>query len=126
MKRNKFIEIIGFIPISIASKINRESGFIAINEVGIEHIEERHSAELKKLGITPLDFARFVADHFNEIRKGTKNELFIIVRGEKTPQSAVIRLKETADGKYYFVETATPMRCSYLNKKELLWIRHTP
>lgn len=122
----KIFEIIGFIPVSLASKIGRESGLIAINEKGIEHINERHSAELAKLGITALDFSRFIADHFNEIRKGTKNELFIVVRSEKTPKSAVIRLKETEDGKYYYVETATPMKSSYLNKKELLWIRHTP
>lgn len=121
----KHFEIVGFIPESIAKNIGRESGFIGLTEKGIKHINDRHSKELKLLGMDAIVFCRFIADNYNEIRKGTYNEIFIIVGSEKTSNSAVIRLKELENGKYYYIETACPMKRSYLKKKELLWIRRT-
>lgn len=118
--------IIGFIGKKLACQLDRESAAIAIDQKGLIHIEARHSNELEKIGLTALDFAAYVAQNFNEIRKGNKNELFIIVSHETISNAAVIRLKEVEDKNFYMVETATPMRKGYINKKELLWKRSAP
>ena len=121
-----FFEIIGLLPQNVADMIGRKSSLIVIDKQGIEHIKQRHSNELNALGISALDFSRFVAQNYNEIRKGSKNELFIVVNNSELTNTAIIRLKEKSKGEYYYVETACPMRKGYVQKKDLIWKRSAP
>ena len=91
-----------------------------MNEQSIKHISEDHAKELEKVGLTAIDFVKFVVDNYNEIRLGKTNELFLVVKNGLT-KVAVIRMHYEKG--YYIVETASIMRNSFINKKELIWLK---
>lgn len=111
-------EIVGSISKTIARQIGRKSGKVVVDKSTIDHIVKRHSVEFAQLGLSAIAFVRYVLQNFNEIRKGRTNELFLVVRNGLS-KAAIIRMN-LASGAYK-VETATVMRESFINKKELIW-----
>lgn len=109
---------VGYISENISKKIHRVAGEVIMNQQSLQHISEFHAKELKNVGMTAIDFVKFIVNNFNEIRKGRTNELFLIVKNGLS-KIAIIRMNYEK-GKY-IVETATVMRSSFINKKELLW-----
>jgi len=119
LKEHEIIEI-GKLNQTIAEKIEKTSAKIVMNEQSIKHISEDHAKELEKVGLTAIDFVKFVVDNYNEIRLGKTNELFLVVKNGLT-KVAVIRMHYEKG--YYIVETASIMRNSFINKKELIWLK---
>lgn len=117
--------IFGSIPYSIAQKIGRMSADIVLNSEGYEHISVNHGKELRQLGMTVIDFVKFIIDNYNEIRTDNKRALFLIVenKDKDMANAAIIRLnyKEENEKRVYYIETASPFRKKWLSKKELLW-----
>ena len=111
-------EIIGEINKTVARQIGRKSGKVEIDERAIKHITDDHAKELARLGMSPIGFVRYILQNFNEIREGNTKELFIIVRNGLS-KVAIVRMNYERG--IYRVETATVMRESFINKKELLW-----
>jgi len=121
----KFMRVVGVIGFHIANQLDIESAGIIVNEKSIKHIIDRHSKELDQLGISAMEYVKLVVDNYNEIRQGKKSSLFLVVKGLGKSNTAIIELTykyfEEHGKAFYLVNTATPMRSSYLKKKKLLW-----
>lgn len=119
---------VGMFPKSIAKRINKMSVRIVLTKKAIEHINEQHSTEFAKLGLNTELFVRFVINNFNEVRISKSQEMYLAVRAKSVSKMAIIRLnyKEVDYERVYYVESAMPVRNSYLNNKELLWIGAHP
>ena len=96
---------------------------IVLTPKAIEHINDQHSTEFSQLGLNVELFVRFVIEHFNEIRISKSQEMYLAVRAKSVSKMAIIRLnyKELESERVYYVESAMPVRNSYLDNKELLW-----
>ena len=110
--------IVGELEKTIAKEISVLPGKIELNERAYNHILEDHRKELERVGMTPISFVQFVMQNFNEIRKGRTNELFLVVKNGLS-KIAVIRMNY--ETKVYRIGTATVIRNSFINKKDLLW-----
>lgn len=110
---------IGVISKAIATAAKITAGIITINDAELKHIVNRHHNELEKLGITAIDFTRFVAENYNQIRKAKDGALYLVVYNSKMPKIAVIKFKQ--ERKHYTTLTATPMSSKFIERRELIW-----
>ncbi len=119
---------VGYFPQSLAKKIHKMSVKIVLTPKAIEHIDDQHSTEFAQLGMNTELFVRFVVNNFNEVRIDKSQEMYLVVRADSVSKMAVIRLnyKELDKERVYYVESAMPVRNSYLKNKELLWIGAHP
>lgn len=94
---------------------------IYIFESELVHITKRHSKELGTIGMTSIDFVKFITSNYNEIRKGSGDSFWLVVRRNKTSNFAAIELTEISKrNNIYIVKSASPVNSKQLEKKELL------
>ena len=96
---------------------------IIVYETELVHIAKRHNKELKKIGLTPFDFVKFVCNNFNELRKGKGLTTLLVVRRQHTSNMAAIEIhKEEKNGRMvYKINTAAPFDTKQLLSKKLLY-----
>jgi len=96
-------------------------GDIIVFEREIAHTLNNHKKELETLGLSPLDFIKFVVQNFNEIRSGNQIDSFLlIVKNPDISNTAIVELKKDKKSKFYKIKSAHPMNNMALNKKTLL------
>jgi hypothetical protein len=93
---------------------------IVVYDSELVHIQNHHGKELSELGMTSLDFIRFVTGNFNSIYKGTGNSVLLAVKQEKTSKIAAIELTEISGRNKYKTNTAFPIKTEKLYSKKLL------
>lgn len=95
---------------------------VIIYETELVHILNRHSKELQTIGLTPIDFVKFVIQNYNVIYQGSGNSFLLVVLRNKVSNMAAIELTNiTEDGKEkYKIKTASPINTGKLLNKEIL------
>lgn len=125
---------VGSISPEIARTLHLDKpGAIVLDDIGLQHIEDRHGKEIRGLGFA--DARAFVDAVLADVSAvydvdggGRKYDL---VSRTMTPQGRVmVRLEFAEKGDFYQVATAGPLRPQYYNKKRPLWERaqsnHSP
>lgn len=101
-----------------------KSGDICINDYHLKsHIPDKHYKELSQVGMDPLEYVRYIASNFTEIREGS-NKSFLLVsphHNKEYKNVAAITMEYVADGDYWEVCTAQPRSIKRLEKKRLIW-----
>ncbi len=127
-KTNEFIEV-GCIPVKIARIIKMQPAKIYVSTHQIQHISNKHGVELQTLGISAIDYIKYVCAVFNQIRKGTGSSIILIVYNEHINHTACIDLNFSLNRNHGFweIKTAEPRRYSTVKRKALLWeaAKHT-
>ena len=97
------------------------SADIYVSETELVHITKRHQKELGTIGMNSIDFVRFIVSNYNEIRQGSGNSVWLVVRRNKTSNFAAIEL-ENIDRrrKIYIVRSASPVNSKQLENRKLL------
>ena len=122
MKKIEYIKV-GYLYKKIADAINKPAGDICITSFALEHIQEKHSTELEKLGINAISFVRFVVGGFTHIFEDTKNKSMLLAYIPDAKTARVVIITIVARNGKYFIKTATPMGTRYLYNKTLLWYK---
>ncbi len=91
---------------------------ICIYESALVHIIKRHSTELSRLGITPLDFVKFIVSSFNEIYQGPDYTKLLVVKRTNISNFAAIELSH--ENSIYKIKTAALINNKQLSNKKLL------
>ncbi len=125
---------VGSITPEIAATLRlNKPGTIVLNDIGLQHIEDRHGKEIRGLGFA--DARAFVDGVLANVSavydvdgSGRKYDL---VSRAMTPQGRVmVRLEFAAEGDFYTVVTAGTVRRKYYEKKVPLWesanLNHPP
>lgn len=119
----------GEITPEMAKAMKRQAGKIRLEKgnssYGLQHIEERHGAQIRSLGFTTVQ--GFVADamqHIDAIWKPSKTSQMVVVQSVEHGKAVFIELKPSENGDYYTVNTAFPIGDPYAERKKnwaLLW-----
>lgn len=89
---------------------------------GLRHIESRHGEQFKQLGFeSTADFVASVAKNFNAVYARNGAGLDVVLENGKTGQRLMVQLEPHADGDYYDVKTASPVRSDQFKNKKPLW-----
>lgn len=101
-----------------------KSGDICINDYHLKsHIPDKHYKELGQVGMDPLEYVKYIAGNFTEIRDGS-NRSFLLVSPHHSVEYknvAAITMEYVADGEYWEVCTAQPRSVKRLEKRKLIW-----
>lgn len=126
--KNEYIEV-GRIPANIAKAIRLKPAKIYVSTHHIQHIANKHGVELQMLGISAMDYIKYVCAAFNQIRKGSGDSIILIVYNEHINHTACIDMNFSLSIKHGFweIKTAEPRRYSTVKRKALLWeaAKHT-
>ena len=118
---------VGSIAPDIAARLRLDKpGPIVLDDTGLRHIEDRHGKELRGLGFADARaFVGFVLSRVDAVYDVDGNgRKYDLVSRAMTPQGRVmVRLEFAAEGDFYTVATAGPMRPEYYQKKTPLWER---
>ena len=117
---------VGRLSMTIAKRLHLKSADILLSPNAIIHLRNNHGKELNQIGMTPLDFVKFVVSNFNQVRKGTGDSYLLVVYHEKLSKISAIELKNIDGTDYWNVNTACPMRLDFIDKKPLLWQENAP
>lgn len=95
---------------------------IIINEKELIHIEKRHSTEINSAGMNAFDFVVFIANNFNEIRKGSGESILLVVKRNNISNMAAIELVNIVENgkECYKIKTASMINNEKLKLKKLL------
>ncbi len=95
---------------------------IIIYDSELIHIYNRHKEQLEKIGMTPIDFVKFIIANYTEIRKGNNDSYLLVVLRPHVSNVAAVRLMcVDSNGKEcYLIKTATLYNTESLLKKKLL------
>lgn len=113
---------IGRLNVKIAKAIGEKAADIYINDEDIFHIG-LHKKELEKVGMSGLDYVKYIYKNFNQVRKGTDYSILLVVYNEKLSNIAALRLVYFGDGKKekWRVTTAQPRGRGKLKNNKILW-----
>ena len=109
--------------IAVTLRMNKP-GVIVLDDIGLQHIEERHGKEIRSLGFPDgREFVGFVLGNLDAVYAvndgGRKYDL--ISRAMRQHGRVMIRLEFAESGDYYSIATAGPVRASMYRKKTPLW-----
>lgn len=110
---------VGRLKMTVARKIKRKCADIYLKPNYLKHVENRHKAELRKLGISALDFVNLVIKSYNQIREGSGDSILLVVFHGELHYVAGIDL--CLSGDHWEVKTAEPRSTEDIIKRELLW-----
>ncbi|MED5545710.1 MAG: PLxRFG domain-containing protein [Pseudomonadota bacterium] len=120
----------GEITPNVATAIGRQGGKIRLREGnaawGRQHIEQRHGDQIRKLGFASVEeFVASVATNFSTIYERDRGAMDVVLETGKTGQRLMVKLEPAtdADGDYYDVKTASPVRGDQFKNKSPLWER---
>jgi hypothetical protein len=115
---NKQIKV-GRLKMTIARQINRKCADIYLTTNYLKHIERRHKTELEMLGLSAIDFVVTVVKNYNQIRKGSKDSILLVIFNGTLNYTAGIDL--CLSGDHWEVKTAEPRKTEDIIKRKLLW-----
>ena len=116
---------VGQVTPEIAATLRmNKPGVIVLDDIGLQHIEERHGKEIRSLGFpNGREFVGFVLGNLDAVYAvndgGRKYDL--ISRAMRQHGRVMIRLEFAESGDYYSIATAGPVRASMYRKKTPLW-----
>ena len=116
---------VGQVTPEIAATLRmNKPGVIVLDDIGLQHIEERHGKEIRSLGFPDgREFVGFVLGNLDAVYAvndgGRKYDL--ISRAMRQHGRVMIRLEFAESGDYYSIATAGPVRASMYRKKTPLW-----
>lgn len=118
---------IGTISKEIATAAHIEQAAIFITRDVLVHINDRHHAELNKMGTNPTDFINYILHNYTEIRRGSGESLLLVVP-ERPAKAAAIGLEIRLNGLYGFwlVKSAFPIYDKRLSKYEIVYKKKSP
>ncbi len=108
----------------IARKAGIQAADIIFHQSVIDHIQERHSAEYRSMGVGVHQYIQLLAKNFNQIRLGSNGSLLLVHTNPLQVGALAVELNEIiVEGKqYYIVKTAFPVR-QFTESQPLLWER---
>ncbi|MBQ9434911.1 MAG: hypothetical protein IJU33_02155 [Bacteroidales bacterium] len=112
---------LGRLKLSVARAINVKCANICISDSYIVHIANTHKKELEQVGMSAIDYAQFVVDNYNQIRKGSGDSILLVVYNKELSHTAAIALNYSLKSEFWEVKTAEPRRQSEIVKRKLLW-----
>lgn len=95
-------------------------GDIIIYETELAHVLNRHSIELAQIGLSALDYAKFIIENFNEVREGSAGAFLLVVKRDKISNVAAIELIMLEEPNQYKIKSLFLINNIRLNKKTLL------
>ncbi len=118
----------GSISPAVGRVMRRQAGPIRLRvgtgAWGLKHIDSRHGEQFKKLGFeSAADFVAAVAKDFNAVYARDGAGLDVVLENGKTGQRLMVQLEPHADGDFYDVKTASPVRADQFKNKKPLWER---
>lgn len=120
---------VGEITKKVAAEAHIQSGHIYMSMNQVKHIRNTHKKELGIVGMTPMDYVRFVCQNFNQIRERKNDGYMLVVYNQSTPNTAIIELNFALNIKrgFWEIKTAEPRRNSAVKKSALIWeaAKHT-
>lgn len=122
VKTLDYYQKVGRLRSNIAKSIGVKCADIYISDSYIEHIKKRHGKELAQLGMSAIDFVKFVITNFNQVRKGSNNSLLLVVYGERKSKVAAISLNYSLEEEgFWEVKTAQPRLTTRIENFKILW-----
>lgn len=117
----------GEITPEMGKAMRRQAGKIRLRRgdetQGLVHIAERHLDQFKKRGFESVpDFVASVAKSFTAIYKRDGAALDVVLE-DGSRGRLVVQLEMAADGDFYDVKTASPIREDQFKNREPLWER---
>ncbi len=105
-----------------AGKIRLERGDA---KSGLQHIEERHGAQIRSIGFDGVEaFVYAAISNIESIWRPSKSSQLVAVQANDDGKAVFIELKPSRSGDFYTVNTAFPVGYEYAERKggwELLW-----
>lgn len=120
----------GEITPEMGKAMRRQAGKIRLRRgdetQGLVHIENRHAKDFAALGFNSTqDFVSQVASGFTKIYKGRGAALDVVL-DDQARGMLIVSLEPSADGDFYDIKTATPIRRDQFKNEEPLWDRAGP
>ena len=118
---------VGWVTPEIAAALRlNKPGAIVLDDIGLQHIEERHGKEIRSLGFQDgREFVGFVLGNPDAVYavEGSGRKYDLVSRAMKPQGRVMIRLEFAESGDFYQVVTAGPVRPEFYHKKAPLWER---
>lgn len=120
----------GQISAEMGKAMRRQAGAIRLrqgNEAwGLTHIEMRHGRDVVAMGYSDArDFVSKVAQGFTKIYSGRGAALDVVIDNEARGM-LIVSMEPAADGDFYDIKTATPIRRDQFKNEKPLWVRTGP
>lgn len=120
----------GQISAEMGKAMRRQAGAIRLrqgNEAwGLTHIEMRHGRDVVAMGYSDArDFVSKVAQGFTKIYSGRGAALDVVIDNEARGM-LIVSMEPAADGDFYDIKTATPIRRDQFKNEKPLWERTGP
>lgn len=116
---------VGWVTPEIAAALRlNKPGAIVLDDIGLQHIEERHGKEIRSLGFQDgREFVGFVLGNPDAVYavEGSGRKYDLVSRAMKPQGRVMIRLEFAESGDFYQVVTAGTVRRKYYDKKNPLW-----
>ena len=116
--------VVGAITKEMAATLRlNKPGDIILDAKGIEHIEERHGAEIRQAGFAGArEFVNHVLDTVSAIYATESSRKYdLVARASEKSGRVLVRLEFEQAGDFYRVMTAGPVRKKFYQNKTLLW-----
>lgn len=111
------------------SGIRMQSASIYVSENQLKHILKGHEEELSEMGLSVIDYIKFVCKNFNQIRSAQGYSVLLVVYNATLPHTAVVDLNYAFNRQkgFWEIKTAEPRRRSTVINKALIWeaAKHT-
>ena len=116
---------VGQVTPEIAATLRmNKPGVIVLDDIGLQHIEERHGKEIRSLGFPDgREFVGFVLGNLDAVYDvdGNGRKYDLVSRAMRPQGRVMIRLEFAESGDFYQVVTAGTVRRKYYDKKNPLW-----
>lgn len=118
---------VGRLNWTVSKEAHVKAADIYISENQITHIKNVHGKQLNSLGIDAITFVEMVCGSFNQIRKGSKESLLLVIYDNKLSSVIAISLNYSIEKEFWEVKTAEPRRRKTVEKSALVWTaaKHT-
>ena len=118
---------VGQVTPEIAATLRmNKPGVIVLDDIGLQHIEERHGKEIRSLGFPDgREFVGFVLGNLDAVYDvdGNGRKYDLVSRAMRPQGRVMIRLEFAESGDFYQVATAGPLRKNQYKNKTPLWER---
>ena len=116
---------LGQVTREIAATLSLDkTGAIVLNDLGLQHIEDRHGGEIRALGF-PMgrEFVKFVLGNLDAVYDvdGNGRKYDLVSRAMRPQGRVMVRLEFAESGDFYQVVTAGPVRKTQYKNKVPLW-----
>ncbi len=116
---------LGQVTREIAATLSLDkTGAIVLNDIGLQHIEDRHGGEIRALGFPDgREFVKFVLGNLDAVYDvdGNGRKYDLVSRAMRPQGRVMVRLEFAESGDFYQVVTAGPVRKTQYKNKVPLW-----